>query len=78
MSEIALNLDKLNESEFGRFERELEVSKKIERYHKQQPNTELNRTHSTATFFMRETLAQIINKQDDKLSDKLIEEQKWN
>ncbi len=74
MSEIALNLDQLNDEDFQRFGRELEMSKKIERYHREQPNTDMNRTHSTAAFFMRETLARIINKQDDKLSNKLIEE----
>lgn len=74
MSEIALNLDQLDDKDFQRFERELETSKKIQKYHGEQPNTDLNRTHSTATFFMRESLAKIINKQDDKLSDKLIEE----
>lgn len=74
MSEIALNLDKLNDKDFQRFERELELSKKIEKYHRERPFTFLNRTHSTATFFMREMLAKIINKQDDKLRDKLIEE----
>lgn len=73
MTNIPLNLDLLNDADFNRFERELELSKKIEKYHREQPFTPLNRAHSTATFYMRETLAGIINKADE-LRDKLSKE----
>ena len=75
MSEVALNLDKLDDTEFLRFERELELSRKIEKYHREQPNTPLNRTHATATFFMRESLARIINKRTDELGNKAVRSQ---
>ena len=76
MNKTPLNLDKLDDKDFQRFERELNLSKKIEKYHREQPFTDLNRTHSTATFFMREMVAKLKNNGD--LRNKPIKEIRWS
>ena len=66
MNKVDFDLNKIEDEQLERFERELRITNNLEKYYREQ---RFRRTTPPATFFMRELVAGLENKRADALGN---------